>query len=102
MYMDDYKRWLGFELEDPALSAELQKIEGNEDEIKDRFAVSLKFGTAELMLQTGDHPGKMKDAVCSPGGSTIQGVRALEEGGFRSAVIEAIVKTWEKNKEFSK
>ena len=66
------------------------------------FAARTLIGTAELMLQTGDHPGKMKDAVCSPGGSTIQGVRALEEGGFRSAVIEAIVKTWEKNKEFSK
>ena len=66
------------------------------------FAARTLIGTAELMLQTGDHPGKMKDAVCSPGGSTIQGIRALEEGGFRSAVIEAIVKTWEKNKAFSK
>jgi pyrroline-5-carboxylate reductase len=39
----------------------------------------------------------MKDAVCSPGGSTIQGVRALEAGGFRSAVMEAIIATYEKN-----
>lgn len=66
------------------------------------YAARTLIGTAELMLQSGDHPGKMKDAVCSPGGSTIQGVRALEEGGFRSAIIEAIVKTWEKNKEFAK
>ena len=46
MYMDDYKRWMATELEDAALTAELQSIEGNEEEIKDRFAVSLKFGTA--------------------------------------------------------
>ena len=48
MYMDDYKRWLEAELEDPALTAELQKIEGQDEEIKDRFAVALKFGTAGL------------------------------------------------------
>ena len=66
------------------------------------YAARTLIGTAELMLQSGDHPGKMKDAVCSPGGSTIQGVRALEKGGFRSAVTEAVVKTWEKNKEFAK
>ena len=66
------------------------------------FAAQTLIGTAELMLATGDHPGKMKDAVCSPGGSTIQGVRALEKGGFRSAITEAIVATWEKNKEFAK
>lgn len=66
------------------------------------FAARTLIGTAELMLASGDHPGKLKDAVCSPGGSTIQGVRALEKGGFRSAVTEAIVSTWEKNKEFAK
>ena len=48
MYMDDYKRWAAAELEDPALTAELQKIEGQDEEIKDRFAVALKFGTAGL------------------------------------------------------
>ena len=63
------------------------------------YAAQMLIGTAELMLQSGDHPGKMKDAVCSPGGSTIQGVRALEQGGFRSAVTEAVIATWEKNKE---
>ena len=66
------------------------------------YAARTLIGTAELMLETGDHPGKMKDAVCSPGGSTIQGVRALEKGSFRSAVTEAIIATWEKNKEFAK
>ena len=66
------------------------------------YAARTLLGTAELMLRTGDHPGQMKDAVCSPGGSTIVGVRALEKGGFRSAVTEAVVATWEKNKEFAK
>ena len=48
MYMEDYKRWLAADLEDAALKAELESIEGNEEEIKDRFAVALKFGTAGL------------------------------------------------------
>ena len=45
MFLDDYKRWMDTDLEDPALEAELESIEGNEEEIKDRFAVALKFGT---------------------------------------------------------
>ena len=48
MYMDDYKRWLDTQLEDPALTSELEAIRGQEEQIKDRFAVSLKFGTAGL------------------------------------------------------
>lgn len=47
-------------------------------------------GSAELQLSTGIHPGALKDAVCSPGGSTIRGVAALEEKGFRAACIAAI------------
>ena len=48
MYLDEYKRWLAAELDDADLKPELAKIEGNDDEIKDRFAVALKFGTAGL------------------------------------------------------
>ena len=59
MYIDDYKRWLGFELEDPALTAELQKIEGQDDEIKERFAVALKFGTAGLRGVLGAGSNRM-------------------------------------------
>ena len=59
MYMDDYKRWLAADLEDAALTAELQKIEGNEEEIKDRFAVALKFGTAGLRGVLGAGSNRM-------------------------------------------
>ena len=47
-------------------------------------------GTSALQLHSGKHPGEMKDEVCSPGGSTIKGVAALEEHGFRGAVIDAV------------
>ena len=64
------------------------------------YAAQTVMGTAMLMLQTHAHPGVMKDAVCSPGGTTIQGVRALEKGGFRGDVMEAVIAAYEKNKEF--
>ena len=59
MYMDDYKRWLGAELEDEDLTTELAQIEGKEDEIKDRFAVALKFGTAGLRGVLGAGSNRM-------------------------------------------
>ena len=48
------------------------------------------LGSAKLMLESGIHPGKLKDMVCSPGGTTIEAVSALEEKGFRDAVISAV------------
>ena len=59
MYMNDYKRWNDFSLEDPDLRAELSQIEGNEAEIKDRFAVALKFGTAGLRGVLGAGSNRM-------------------------------------------
>ncbi len=59
-------------------------------------------GAAALCVQDGRHPGALKDSVCSPGGSTIQGVRTLEKNGFRSAVIEAIIAADEKGKTLGK
>ena len=60
------------------------------------YAAQMLRGTAALCLTTGQHPGQIKDAVCSPGGTTIQGVRALENGGFRAAAFEAVVAAYEK------
>ena len=59
MYMEDYKRWLETDLEDAALKAELESIAGNEEEIKDRFAVALKFGTAGLRGVLGAGSNRM-------------------------------------------
>ncbi len=59
MYNDDYKRWLSFDLEDASLTEELKKIEGQDEEIKDRFAVSLKFGTAGLRGVLGAGSNRM-------------------------------------------
>jgi pyrroline-5-carboxylate reductase len=61
-------------------------------------AAQMLVGTGSMYLTQKQHPGTMKDAVCSPGGSTIQGVRALEEGGFRSAAMNAVIRAYEKTK----
>lgn len=61
------------------------------------FAAQMVLGSARLILESGKHPGELKDAVCSPGGTTIQGVRKLEEAGFRGAVMDAVIAAWEKN-----
>ncbi|MCH5170612.1 MAG: pyrroline-5-carboxylate reductase, partial [Oscillospiraceae bacterium] len=49
-----------------------------------------------LMLETKKSPATLKDSVCSPGGTTIQGLRKLEEGGLRSSLIEAVIASYEK------
>ena len=61
------------------------------------FAAQMVVGSARLILESRKHPGELKDAVCSPGGTTIQGVRKLEEAGFRGAVMDAVIAAWEKN-----
>ncbi len=55
-----------------------------------RIVSQMVAGTAKLQLETGQHPGAMKDAVCSPGGATIKGVAELEAAGLRSALIRAV------------
>ena len=66
------------------------------------YAAATMAGSAEMVLASGQHPGALKDAVCSPGGSTIAGVRALEEGGFRAAAMNCVIAACQRNKELGK
>lgn len=67
-----------------------------------RYAAQMLRGIGGLALETGEHPAKMKDAICSPGGSTIAGVRALEEHGFRGAAQEAVIAAYRRTVELGK
>ncbi len=66
------------------------------------YAAMTMAGSAEMYLATKQHPGALKDAVCSPGGSTIAGVRTLEQHGFRGAAMDCIAATYARNKELGK
>lgn len=63
-----------------------------------RFAAQTVLGSAKLMLETGKHPGELKDMVCSPGGTTIEGVQVLEQMGLRASVMGAVEACVEKSK----
>ncbi len=63
------------------------------------FAAQTVMGSAKMVLETGAHPGELKDMVCSPSGTTIEGLAVLEREGFRSAVIEALRSCADKSKQ---
>ena len=66
------------------------------------YAAQTMAGAAAMLLETGQHPGQLKDAVCSPAGSTIEGVSALETGGLRAAAISAVKAGFEKSRTLGK
>ena len=61
-----------------------------------KYAAQTLLGSAKMVLETGRHPEELKDAVCSPGGSTIAGVHSLEKGAFRSTAIDAVEAAYKK------
>lgn len=64
-----------------------------------RYAQQMLLGAAKLALEGGQHPAQMKDAICSPGGTTIAGIRALEQAGFRGAAMNAVIAAYERTLE---
>lgn len=62
------------------------------------FAANAVYGSAKLMIDTGKHPGELKDMVTSPAGTTIEGVKALEDGAFRATVMDAVIAASERSK----
>lgn len=63
------------------------------------YAANMLLGAAQMVLETQQHPGALKDAVCSPGGSTIAGVKVLENEGFRGSVMDCIVAAYRRTQE---
>lgn len=83
-------------LADGGVAAGLTRAQAQE------YAAQTVRGAAQMVLESGQHPGALKDSVCSPGGSTIMGVRALEEGGFRALAFNAVLDAYERTKELGK
>ena len=67
-----------------------------------KLAAQTMLGSAKTVLETGKHPEDLKDSVCSPGGTTIEGVKVLEDYGMRAAFISAVQASAEKSKEMGK
>ena len=66
-----------------------------------KLAAQMVLGSAKMVLESGEHPGALKDNVCSPGGTTIKGVNVLEKAGFRGVVIDALLASINKTLEMS-
>ncbi len=64
-----------------------------------QLAAQTIYGSAKMIMETGKHPGELKDSVTSPGGTTIEGIKALEEKGFKNSVMEAVISSYKKSKE---
>jgi len=66
-----------------------------------KFAAEVLIGSARMILETGRHPGQLKDEVCSPGGTTIAGVHEMEDGGVRASMMNAIKAAFERSQELA-
>lgn len=75
---------------------------GLDREIAYKLIGKTLIGCGKMFLESKKHPGELKDSVCSPGGTTIEGVSSLEKNGFRGNVIEAVIKTIEKSRKMTK
>ena len=71
-------------------------------QVSTKLAAQTVMGAAKMVLETGKHPGELKDMVTSPAGTTIAGVTALEDHGARAAFIDAVYKAYSRSKELSK
>ena len=74
---------------------------GLDRQLSYKLAAQTVLGSAKMVLETGKHPGALKDDVCSPGGSTIEGVKSFEESGFRGSIIDAAVAVMNKTKKMA-
>ncbi|MGD6857457.1 pyrroline-5-carboxylate reductase [Bacillus infantis] len=77
-------------------------LQGLPRETSYRLAAQAVLGAAKMVLETGKHPGELKDQVCTPGGATIEAVAELEKQGFRSSVISAMQSCADKSKQLAK
>ncbi len=73
-------------------------LEGMPRSLAYEFAAQAVLGSAKMVLETGKHPGELKDMVCSPGGTTIEAVKILEEKGFRASLMDAMKACADKSK----
>ena len=82
--------------------ADAAVLSGLPRDLSYKLAAQAVLGSAKLVLETGKHPGELKDQVCSPAGTTIEAVKTLEKHGFRYAIIDAMEECTKKARKIGK